>query len=46
MFGELEDYEDHILEILGFRRKLVEKHSDNEDMDTYNWVYDKNKESK
>ena len=44
MFGELENYEDHILEILGFRRKLVEKHSDNEDMDTYNWVYDKDLE--
>ena len=46
MFGELENYEDHILEILGFRRELVEKYSDNEQMNTYNWVYDKDKEVK
>ena len=50
MFGELENYEDHILEILGFRRELVMKHSDDyplkKGMNTYNWVYDKDKESK
>ena len=50
MFGELENYEDHILEILGFRRELVKKHSDDyplkKGMNTYNWVYDKDKEVK
>ena len=50
MFGELENYEDHILEILGFRRELVMKHSDDyplkKGMKPYNWVYDKDKEVK
>ena len=50
MFGELENYEDSILEILGFRRELVMKHSDDyplkKGMSPYNWVYDKDKEVK
>ena len=46
MFGELEDYEDHILEILGFRRELVDSDTWESGEKPYNWVYDKDKEVK
>ena len=46
MFGELEDYEDHILEILGFRMELIDSDSYKKGEKPYNWVYDKDKEIK